>query len=77
MNLKDQMVRNCFGAFEEGIERQRFVIDPVSEKEMVLVHLFSGTPMGRYTLADGETMESVAEELSKHLGSEVKLPMKH
>lgn len=76
LNDKDLIVRNCLGSFEEGIERERFVIDPISDKTLRLVHLFSGTPMGpRYTLADGETMESVAAEFSERLGTKVVLPM--
>ncbi len=75
MNCKDLIVRSCLGAFEEQIERERFVIDPVKENELVLVHLFSGTPMGRYTLEEGETMQSVADEFSQRLGTKVVLPM--
>lgn len=59
--------------FPEGIERERFVIVPL-EGKLEVVHLFSGTPIGGHDLEEGETLQSAASELTKIIGSEVKLP---
>ena len=69
----DQLVRRVFGAFEDGVESERFVIVPL-ENGIELVHLFSGTPIGQHNFEDGETAKTVASELTSRLGTEVKLP---
>jgi len=72
---KDKAVRNILGSFEEETSDQRFAIAPFDDGTYDIVHMFSGTPMGRVKLQAEETLESVAEELSKRLdGATVRAP---